>query len=226
MSMLRTIPALAAAAAAIILCSPAFGAGLKGVIKLPSGFTARPAFSQPGYWLLPNDVIEIRPPMVDPRMKMVVVLEGSGLSVKAGVKPEVTMSDARITPEVLPVQANQKITFSNKDSTVHNLEALGTKFMQSLRLLSNSTATRSIDKPGAYRLHCTEVPHMVSTILVVTAPQFTLPDAAGAFDFSNIPAGSYTLKIWYSGKWVHSQPVAVKGRTRVEVLLKKDAGKD
>lgn len=224
--MLRTIPALAAAAAAIILCSPALGASLRGAIKLPSGFTARSAFAQPGYWLLPNDVIEIRPPLVDPRMKMVVVLEGSGLPVKAGVKPALTMNDASITPEVLPVQANQKITFSNKDATVHNLEPQGTKFMQPMRLLTNSTATRSLDKPGAYRLHCTEVPHMVATILVVSAPQFTLPNAAGAFAFSDIPAGSYTLKIWYSGKWVHNQPVAVKGKTRVEVLIKKDAGKD
>jgi hypothetical protein len=201
-------------------------ASLRGTVKLPKSFRDRPAFSAPGFWMLPNDVIEIRPPLVDPRMTMVVVLEGSGLPIKPGVKPEVTISDARLTPPVLPVQANQPITFSNKDASVHNLEPVGEKFMPSMRLLTNTAKKGSIAKPGAYRLQCSVVPHVVGTILVVDAPQFTLPDANGAFAFGEIPNGSYTLRIWYSGKWVHSQPVAVKGKSRVEILLRADAGKD
>jgi len=94
------------------------------------------------------------------------------------------------------------------------------------RLLTNTTAQHAIAKPGTYRLRCSEVPHLVATILVVEAPQFTLPDETGAFGFNDIPAGSYTLKVWYHGTWVHSQPVAVQGKIRVEVLIKQDAGKD
>jgi hypothetical protein len=93
--------------------------------------------------------------------------------------------------------------------------------MKGTRLGPNDTASHVFGKKGAFQLRCSEVPHLMATVLVTEAPQYTLPDANGTFNFSDVPNGNHMLRIWYKGEWIHSQPVLVKGRSRVEILLKR-----
>lgn len=220
--MRRTLPlSLTVAAFTALVCAPAAAGELKGLIKLPSGFTPAKSFDAPGFWLLPNDVLALRRPFVAPRMEMVVAVEGSAIPHKTVLEPKVTIRHSRLSPPVLPVKPNAKITFENKDATLHNLEPVEGTFMSPKRLGEGDTARQALEKPGVYHYRCSEVPHVRGTIVVVDAPQFTLPDKDGRFVFPDLPNGAFTIKIWYDGAWIHSEAVSVRGRSRVEIQLKR-----
>jgi len=201
------------------------GAEIKGYIRLSPEFTVTPIFVAPGYWQLPNDVMEVQPPLVDPRSEMVVELNGAGLPNKVLVKPVLRIEDSRFVPRVLPTKPNSKLTITNLDWMGHLLETK-TQGTRAKRLGLKESMEYSFDKPGTYNIRCTEVPHLVAEIFVSDAPMVTLPDSTGAFRFPDIPSGSYTLRIWYRGKLAYSDPVAAKGTIRVDVELKKSPAKD
>jgi hypothetical protein len=88
------------------------------------------------------------------------------------------------------------------------------------RVGPNETNHHRFGTPGSYEVRCSEVPHLATTVLVLNEPQFALIDNKGGFQFPELPLGTYTLKVWYAGGWIHSQPVTVQaGRTTVEVKL-------
>lgn len=213
-------------ALSLLVPGKADGAEIKGYIKLASSFVVSPIFDAPGYWLLPNDTLEIQPPYVDPRMEMVIELKGSGLPSKELVKPQIRIDDSRLIPTVLPVKANAKITFLNQDAVPHIFETVEGFQLRSKRVGINDSFQHAFNKPGVYRIRSTEVPHMVAEIFVSDAPLATVPDASGVFTIPDIPAGSYTLRIWYRGKWIYNQAVAAQGRTKVDIELAKPPGKD
>ena len=73
-------------------------------------------------------------------------------------------------------------------------------------------------KVGTYRVHCSEMPHLIGTVLV-TPHHAATPDNRGDFSFDEVPAGSYKLRVWYADKWIHSQPVTIRGKTSVQVQI-------
>jgi plastocyanin len=201
---------------------------LTGIIELPDDFKHTPEFETHGYWKgLRNEVLQTLPPLVDARTEMVVTLEGGDLEKKTLVPARILMEDARFVPPVLPVHQGLKVTFENKDSFLHLIEQEGkTKSMPVLRIARGSSASHAFTRTGAYRIRCSEVPHMRATVLVLVAPLYTVPDATGTFRFSGIRDGSYVVKVWYRGKWVHQEPVKVKAKTTFKVKLPVTLGKD
>ncbi len=213
----------------LLLPSHASANRLTGQIKLPKGFKTHPSFAAPGYWLLPNDVLEIRPPHVDPREEMVVVLDGAKGPATPAESPTVKMQDSRFIPTVLPIKKGTKVTFENLDTTLRAIEPLEGKFMPRMQVSPNSIARNTFNTPGAFRVHCVDTPHMIMTVFVTNHSLFTLPRNSGAFAFDDLAPGTYALKIWYHGKWIHQQAVTipkVRGRGKrnrakinIEVLL-------
>jgi plastocyanin len=199
----------------------AAAAPVKGIVKLPAGTTPAALTKAAGYWLLPNDVLNVLPPLVDVRASMVVSIEGTGLTPTAVTKPVFRLEDMRIAPPVLAVRKNTKVTFENKDTVLHLLEAAaeGTSF-PATRIAPGTSVAHTFDKEGAYQLRCSEYPHMTGAVVVLDAPLFTSPDNSGAFSFPEVRNGAYTLRVWYQGEWIHSQPLTVQfPRTTVEVQL-------
>jgi plastocyanin len=205
--------------------SPTSAVPVKGIIKLPAD-TPAVIVKAPGFWLLPNDVLNVLPPLVDPRASMVVTIEGAGSTTTTPPKPMLRLEDMRFNPPLLAVRPNTKVTFENKDATLHLIEPVEGTFMPAKRVDAGSVNDHTFDKAGAYRLRCSEYPHMSATVLVLDAPLFVLPDNSGAFTFPDVKAGSYKLKVWYQGGWIHSQSLTVKARTTIEVQLERlTAGK-
>ena len=221
--MVRIAPLLAAVSIAALIEGPVLAAEIKGYIKLSPEFELSPLFDAPGYWQLPNDAVEVQPPLVDPRTEMVVELKGSGLPTRPLVKPVLRIEDSRFIPTVLPVKANTKISVQNKDWMAHLVESKG---LRAMRLGPGDELKHAFSKPGVYRLRGTEVPHLVAEIHVSDAPLVTLPDTSGLFRFPDIPAGSYTLQVWYRGQLIYKDPVAARGVTRVDIQLRKRPKKD
>ncbi|MFH1130471.1 MAG: hypothetical protein V1754_03990 [Pseudomonadota bacterium] len=202
--------------------SSAPSAVLRGTIKLPAKFKIHQLFRAPGFWPeLANDVLETRPPLVDPRLSMVVLLEGAKLPEKPFVTPKIIMRDARFTPSVLAVPPNTTVAFENQDGSIHILEPANTQtdFPANESVGHNAIFSHTFSKIGTHQVRCSEVPHMIATILVTQNHLATLPEQDGIFSFPNVPNGAYTLKIWYFEKWIHIQPVIIKGTTSVEIRI-------
>lgn len=202
---------------------PALASPVEGLLQLPADFEPdKPEFSAPGYWFdLSNEVLKKRPPLVDPRQKMVVVLEGSGLVKTDLVKPELHLKDARLWPPVLPVRPGQTITVKNEDRHLHRLKpATGPAFMQELPLPQGTSGTLSLKDEGTYPLTCVEMPHIAATIVVADAPIMVLPDEKGAFQIPDVPPGRYTLRVLFRGAAIHRQAVEVESKkTQITVAL-------
>lgn len=191
------------------LLATAQAAPLKGQLKLPA--SAAPGLPRPlGYWLLPNDVLEVQPPLADLRTRMVVTLEGREIIGQSLVKPTIRIEDMRAIPAVLPVSPQAKVVIENKDPVEHKLEAVERKWFPGQSLAPRASATIPFATPGSYTFRCSLYPHLRATVLVIGAPVYVLPDANGSFTFPEIRPGTYTLKVWYREKWIHSQELTVK----------------
>jgi len=158
------------------------------------------------------------PPLLDPRESMVVLVEGENLAKANAVKPILVIEDSRFVPPVLPVATGTTVTFINKDAELHLLEANPGALMTARSVPAGDSTSQTFAKDGVYEVRCSEVPHVVATVLVTDLGATTVPDNNGAFRFPNLPPGSYALRIWYHG-WIYRQPVTVRGRTSIDVLL-------
>jgi hypothetical protein len=204
----------------------AAAAPVRGIIKLPNDHANTDSLKFPGYWLIPNEILDVLPPLVDPRLSMVVVVEGPGLASSRIVDSLLIIEDSRFFPPVLPVRINTTVRFTNKDAMLHLLEPAGGSFLTPKRLGPGASTEHTFKEKGVFRLRCGELPHLTATIFVTDSPLFALPDAKGTFSFPNIPDGKYTLRIWYGNEWIHSQHLQVTGKTTLEVKLEKPLLKD
>jgi plastocyanin len=199
----------------------ALAAPLKGQIRLPAEYPGRFITRPAGFWLLPNDVLDPLPPLVDPRTEMVVTLEGSGLVGASLVRPVMRIEDARFQPSLLPVAPHTRVVFENRDGVLHKLRAVDRASIPDQELRPGASFGHVFDTPGSYRIRCTELTHMQATIFVTGAPVFVQPDSSGSFTFPDVKPGTYTLGVWYRDKWLERRPVTIKeARNSVDVQLK------
>ncbi|PIE19602.1 MAG: hypothetical protein CSA65_01665 [Proteobacteria bacterium] len=201
--------------------SPARAYPVKGVIKLPRSLLDKLARLPRGHWrALRNPLLPIATPLLDPRRRMIVAIEGDARA-KPAYPATITISDAQFLPPVLAVRKNTEVSFENKDWQLHLLEPSGAKgFMKPLTIEPGDKGTHRFSKTGAYQLHCSELPHMRATVLVTDKAQVALPDNNGVFRFPNVRAGTYQLAVWYAGKWIHRQPLTVRaGQTHADIVI-------
>ena len=211
----------------LLPAAPLLAAPLRGQIRLPAEYPGRFITKAAGFWLLPNDVLDPQPPLVDRRTEMVVTLEGSEIVGATLVKPVMRLEDARFVPPALAVAPHAKVVIENRDGVAHDLESVGRASIAKQQLAVGASFTHVFDTPGSYPLRSTTRLHMHGTILVTGAPLFVQPDASGAFTFPEVRPGTYSLGVWYRDKWIHRQQITVKpGRATVEVQLKSLPGKD
>ena len=205
-----------------VLTTPVLAGSLAGKIVMPAKLTYKVPFRAPGYWRgLHNEVLKKLPPLVDPRQKMIVVLEAKDLPKSVTVKPVMHMEDMRFWPPVLPIHRNQTVSFVNDDKVKHEVISDGEETsVSSIPLPPGTKGRHSFTTLGTYALTCKEVPHLKAVVLVLDSPQFARVDATGVFYFPEVPDGQVTLKVWYNGTWIHTQKVDLAGpKSRVNVDL-------
>jgi plastocyanin len=211
----------------LLPAAPLLAAPLRGQIRLPAEYPGRYLTKAAGFWLLPNDVLDPQPPLVDRRTEMVVTLEGSDIVGATLVKPVMRLEDSRFLPAALAVAPHSKVTFENRDGVIHELESDGRASIAKQPVAPKASITHVYDTPGGYAIRSNTRQHMRGVILVTGAPLFVQPDSTGAFTFPEVRPGSYQLSVWYRDKWVHRQQITVKpGKATVEVQLKSLPGKD
>src|SRR5206468_1218634 len=79
--------------------------------------------------------------------------------------------------------------------------------------------TVKTSKPGVLVVREEELPGLIGRIVVLQSPYFAQPDAAGKFEIKDVPAGSYTVKVWYLDHFVErvNETIAVEAKGKVDV---------
>jgi plastocyanin len=106
-------------------------------------------------------------------------------------------------PGVLPVVRGTVIEFTNSDDVQHNVfspSAIAGKFNLGT-YGPGATGTVTLTEVGDVRVLCNIHMEMEAHILVLDGPYFSTVKPDGTYGIPDVPAGTYTLKIWQE-RWL------------------------
>ena len=116
------------------------------------------------------------------------------------------------TPHILPILAGTTVDFLNSDNDLHNIYS-PTDCADRFNLgstLKGMKRSRLFDKPGCTPvILCNIHLAMSAYVVVLQTPFWCVIGKDGAFQIKNVPAGSYTLKIWHPKLKGNAQQVKV-----------------
>lgn len=110
--------------------------------------------------------------------------------------------DQRFTPNLLPVQLNDKVRIRNSDPVYHNVFSLSsTKKFDVGRRPKGEYLDVTFDKPGVVDVFCDihSNMHAVIYVLPANAVSWVKVKSGEAFNLPQVPPGNYELKIYANG---------------------------
>lgn len=178
------------------------GATIEGVVTFPKGHVMAPmaryqARPQPG-----------RP---DPPAA-IVYLEGNFSGGSTNSIVEVGQRQYQFTPGLVAVQKGARVRFPNYDDDYHSVFSLSKSKRFDLGRYRKNEEPASVvfDQAGVVKLYCEIHEHMRGTILVLETPYFTKTTPDGKYALTNLPAGTFKLKVWLDEKATWEKPVELK----------------
>ena len=128
-------------------------------------------------------------------------------------------------PRVLPVQVGTTVAFDNSDPVAHNVftvDDCADTFDLGNWTSSEPARTHTFDRPCKAVLLCNVHPEMEAYVVAVPTPYFAATAEDGSYEISDLPDGSYTVKVWHPDKKKElSQVVAVEGVSSANFRLEK-----
>lgn len=197
--------------------SAASAATVRGSVMLPP--EPRGA-DRDAHWRVENGVLPIGPRVPDPRVDVIVVLEGAPAGGAKTQLPNATVAlhGLRLDPRVVAIPVGGSVEFKNDDRVPHTLYVdKATTLMPAAPTPAGQARTQKFYATGEYRIRDEEYPHIDGTVLVVQSPYVTRLDDKGNFRL-DVPEGKYTLKVFWRDHWAATQALEVTGRT-TEVTL-------
>lgn len=133
-----------------------------------------------------------------------VVLSGMGSSNTEALASPVILDqkDQRFSPNLLPVQLNDKVRIRNSDPVYHNVFSLSsTKKFDVGRRPKGEYLDVTFDKPGVVDVFCDihSNMHAIIYVLPANAVSWIKVKSGESFNLPQIPPGNYELKIYANG---------------------------
>jgi plastocyanin len=127
----------------------------------------------------------------------------------------VVQHNKKFEPSLLVVPVGSTVDFPNLDPWFHNVFSLyrGKRFDLGLYQAGSQKSVR-FDRAGPSYLFCNIHPEMTGVILAVDSELFSPSDKAGHYSITGIPAGKYTLHVWYES----APPAALQALERLVVV--------
>lgn len=131
----------------------------------------------------------------------VIWLEGDFKEKYSSVpaQPILDQKACRFEPHVLMIPSGQKFQVSNADPVAHDIRGFdGAKMLFRFEMgAGDEPVERKFEKPGIYLLRCGF--HTWMHAIAVSAPHayYAVSDSEGRFNLSNVPAGSYKIRLWH-----------------------------
>ena len=122
-------------------------------------------------------------------------------SAKAGTRATMIQRDRQFAPFILPVQLGTAVEFPNHDPFRHQVYSFSAAKPFELKLYGgNEVNSITFDKEGVIALGCNIHDNMLAYIYVVGTPYFARTAKDGAAALEQVPAGTYTVKVWHPGQ--------------------------
>jgi plastocyanin len=147
----------------------------------------------------------------------VVILTGVKRAAPGDVV--VTNEKCRFAPRVQIVAPKTTVKTTSKDAVLHTTNAQlenGRTLFNVALPIPGITITKSISGSGNVRLSCNTHPWMRSW-MVVTDEASAITGADGRFTITNVPAGTYELRVWHEALKAPPQKVTVSAGKPAEV---------
>jgi len=134
-------------------------------------------------------------------------------------------NQCKFVPHVLLVQPQTEGVVKNSDSVGHNFHSISKGIFNTNKKINAATEMavpgNKIRRPGIVRIKCDIHSWMSGWWYVAETPYAVLTDEDGNFSISDIPAGSYTVKIWHEtlGESEQSVVIEANGTTKLAVSL-------
>lgn len=128
-------------------------------------------------------------------------------------KAEVKQQDLTFIPFVSAYQMGTAVDFPNMDKTRHHVYSFSAAKVFELKLYANKPEAPVVfDQAGIIALGCNIHDYMQAYIYIGESPFLQVTDSKGQANFTDIPDGSYQLKLWHpwqNADWV-TQQVEIK----------------
>jgi plastocyanin len=127
----------------------------------------------------------------------------------------------RFEPKLLPIVAGQSVAFPNFDRIYHNVFSVSPIKNFDLGQYRSTDPPRSVvfESPGLVPIFCNIHPHMISYVVVLENPAFSLTAADGSFEITGAPPGPVTVNAWIPGATRVSQPLTLADGVESAVAL-------
>ncbi len=116
-----------------------------------------------------------------------------------------TVEKCAIDPRVTAVVAGSTVNLFTRDRASHRVrfyrEGDGTPVADLLTVDAGQVVPteRIAAKPGIVEARCEMHPWVRAYVAVFDHPYFAITDEQGAFSIAQLPAGTYTVKVWHEG---------------------------
>ena len=129
--------------------------------------------------------------------------------------------DKQFIPHVLAILKGSKVKFNNSDPFFHNVfSSSRIKMFNVSQEKKGDVSELTFDKTGLIPIRCHIHANMKAYIVVLPNPYFAVSNAKGQVQIGDVPAGTYTLKIWSDKGSSTTQSVTVTAGGRAKAIFK------
>lgn len=192
---------------------------VRGTLTIPPGFGA-PAPGREGgprtfYWEEWNGFLDPRPARFRPQRELAVVLLGEAT---AAPTTEVRISGGNLVPSTAVVKASTALRIVNTDACAHELYADGVQGFGPLQTAPGNAREVPIAAAGHWVIRDRLYGHVQGHLHAVpNLAAIGTVGRDGAYNFTGVAAGTYTLKVFFGAAEVASQQVEVPDRSELTI---------
>ncbi len=102
-------------------------------------------------------------------------------------------------PRLIVPRAGQLVEFHNGEEVPHTVRVVETandSTLFNVVSLMGQPYAHTFERTGGYAVTCDLHPGMVGFVLIVSTPYVAIAEDNGDFSMSDVPPGSYMLKVW------------------------------
>lgn len=190
-----------------------------GKLELPAAPERPPAVTKGFLDRVENPLAPARPVAVAPYI--VVSLEGAE---KPGSPGQITwdLVGESFARPVLGAPVGAEVVIKNTSKIARTIAAAEDKNLVPAGPI-NPTGPKSfrVTEAKVYTLGDTDAPYLKGKLVVVNTPFVANVDDAGKFEMTDVPEGSYKLRVFYKDAWLDiAQDVTVGAKGKTEVTVK------